>query len=568
MTEHIIFLLYIFIFIFSTIGHGEIFSRFVFKDLLEKNIGYQGLIGFFSISLISVVTSFFFAHNYTHNLILHLFGLIGFILFLKRSDKNQKEFKNFFVLILIFIIGAYVYKNHDDFPYYHLTYALNLSENKFIIGTGIFSHGFRTFSSLFYYHSILYMPFIKFYLFHIGPFFIIVFFNYIVISEIIEKYKKNKISFLYYFLLLSLIFVNVAFYRISEHGTDRSAQILLLLIFYHFFNVLFFEKKENKIALNLSIILILIFLASSMKAIYYMYLILLPVILFKKKFFKKVFKIKNSLIIIIFSLSLFSSLAVNFFNTGCVLYPAEKTCIGDFEWSIPTKEVNRMRNHYEWWAKAGGGPGYRSEIKPAEYIKGFIWVENWIQRHFFNKVSDTLFGILFISILVYSSFRYFSKKIKKKNKHNNNSYFYYFFPIIFLFEWFLNHPAMRYGGYVLFALPIFIFASSMLEKLNITKKKLLNISIFYVLITVTLFNIRNLNRLDKEINFYNYNILKSPYFFTENNISSIIYDQNEFKIYSPPKSRMCWASKTPCSYYKKVKVKKFLGLRVVYRDDW
>ena len=72
----------------------------------------------------------------------------------------------------------------------------------------------------------------------------------------------------------------------------------------------------------------------------------------------------------------------------------------------------------------------------------------------------------------------------------------------------------------------------------------------------------------KEINFYNYNILKSPYFFTENNVSSIIFDQNEFKIYSPPKSRMCWASKTPCSYYKKIKVKKFLGLRVVYRDDW
>jgi hypothetical protein len=58
------------------------------------------------------------------------------------------------ILTLIFLIGAYVYKNHDDFPYYHLTYALNLSENKFIVGTGIFSHGFRTFSSLFYFHSL------------------------------------------------------------------------------------------------------------------------------------------------------------------------------------------------------------------------------------------------------------------------------------------------------------------------------------------------------------------------------------------------------------------------------
>ena len=259
MTEHIIFLFYIFIFISSTVGHGEIFSRFIYKDLLAKNIGYQGLIGFFSISIISLISSFFFAHDYAHNIILHFFGIIGFFSFLKRNENNQNELKNFFILIIIFLIGAYVYKNHDDFPYYHLTYTLNLSENQFIIGTGIFSHGFRTFSSLFYYHSVLYMPFIKFYLFHIGPLFIIIFFNYIVISEILEKYKNNQINFLYYFLLLSLIFVDIAFYRISEHGTDRSAQILLLLIFYYFFNILFFEKNENKISLNISILLILIF---------------------------------------------------------------------------------------------------------------------------------------------------------------------------------------------------------------------------------------------------------------------------------------------------------------------
>ena len=35
------------------------------------------------------------------------------------------------------LIGAYVFKNHDDFPYYHLTYALNLSENSFVVGTEI-----------------------------------------------------------------------------------------------------------------------------------------------------------------------------------------------------------------------------------------------------------------------------------------------------------------------------------------------------------------------------------------------------------------------------------------------
>ena len=57
-------------------------------------------------------------------------------------------------LLLIFWIGNYIYKSHDDFPYYHLTYTLNLSENSFLVGTGNFSHGFRTFSSLFFYHSL------------------------------------------------------------------------------------------------------------------------------------------------------------------------------------------------------------------------------------------------------------------------------------------------------------------------------------------------------------------------------------------------------------------------------
>ena len=29
-------------------------------------------------------------------------------------------------------------------------------------------------------------------------------------------------------------------------------------------------------------------------------------------------------------------------------------------------------------------------------------------------------------------------------------------PMVFLLEWFLLHPSMRYGGYVLIALPVII----------------------------------------------------------------------------------------------------------------
>ena len=73
---------------------------------------------------------------------------------------------------------------------------------------------------------------------------------------------------------------------------------------------------KKKINLDILILLILIFLASTMKAIYYMYLILVPIILIKKKIFKKIFELKNLLIIFILFVSLSINILINFFNTG------------------------------------------------------------------------------------------------------------------------------------------------------------------------------------------------------------------------------------------------------------
>ena len=565
MSEHLIFIFYIFFLIFSTIGHGVLFSRFVYKDFLNLNVGYQGLIGFFSLSLISLLTSYILPHDIIHNIILHIFGIIGFFFYLKLKKKSITEIKYLIILILIFLIGAYVYKNHDDFPYYHLTYALNLSENRFIIGTGIFSHGFRTFSSLFYYHSILYMPYIKFYLFHIGPFFILILYNYVIINKILDCIKDNKINFLFYFSLIGLIFINIAFYRISEHGTDRSAQILLLLIFLFFYELFYFEGFKKRQPIYLNLLLILIFLASSMKAIYYLYLVLVPIILFKKKFIIKFFEKKNYAIILVLFISLSGNLLTNYFNTGCLLYPAEITCIGDKDWSIPKKEVKRMSIHYEWWSKAGGGPGYESEVKPSEYIKNFSWLKNWIDRHFFNKVSDTLYGILLICLIVFLSFKYFSKRKLRKKKNIN--YLAYIIPLLFLLEWFLKHPAMRYGGYVLIGLPIFIYVSSKLSDLEISISKINKVTIVFLSIALFSFVGRNIVRLNKEINFYNYDIIKSPLFYVENTKSQKILEKNDFIVYTTEENKMCWASKTPCSYKKDIKSKKFFGFNMVYAND-
>ena len=519
---------------------------------------------FFFISLTSIFTSFFFAHNYLHNIILHFVGLIASLFFFYNRIKLN-ELKYLLILTFVLFIGLYVYKNHDDFPYYHLTYALNLSENQFLVGMGNFSHGYRTFSSLFYFHSILYMPFIEFYLFHSGPFFILLFFNFIILSKLKKNFKSNQISFIFYFLLLSLLFINIAFYRIAEHGTDRSAQILLILIFSIFFEILYLEKKNEIILKKLKILLILVCLASSMKAIYYLYFILIPILFFKKKLFLDFFQKKNIVILCFISSSLFLNLSVNYLNTGCFLYPAEKTCIIKQEWSIPKKEVRQMSLHYEWWSKAGGSPGYKSKINKEVYVKNFNWINNWLKRHFFNKVSDTLYGIIFISLVVLLTFKYFANH--KKNKTIKIHKLIFLIPILFLLEWFFNHPSMRYGGYVLFAIPIFLATSLIIQKFNIKKIVMYKILIFFIIISLTSYNIRNISRILKEGEIYSYDLVRSPFFFVDDVNSEIILEKNGYKIYSTKNNKMCWASKTPCAYNRNLDLGNFLWMGMILRND-
>lgn len=560
MIDHIVFIFYLYIFLFSTIGYGIKFSNLISVHLTNLNLGWYGIIGFFLISIVSVITSFFTAHNFFHNLIIHIIGLIFFLIYFLKY-KKKKEFKILIYLSLALLIGAYVFKNHDDFSYYHLTYTLNLSENSFIVGTGNFSHGFRTFSSLFYYHSTLYLPLIEHYLFHIGPFYILIFFNFIIVNNLIKKPNINSYYVTHYYSLISLIFVNVVFYRIGEHGTDRSAQILLVLIFLIFLEILNNNNTRKLILSYVSLIAILITLAASMKAIYYLYFLLIPIIFLRKKLFLEILNKQNFTIILIISLSIVLNLSIYYLNTGCFLYPAEQTCILKPDWSIPREEVKLMSTHYEWWAKGGGGPGYAHELQKEDYIKNFTWVQNWIERHFFNKVLDTLLGIIFICLIVFLVFFYF--RMKKKNNVRYNYSLVYVILFIFFIEWFLNHPSMRYGGIVLIGLPIIIFSSSLITGYKILKKNIYKLTIFFIILSLVAFNVRNIIRIDKEVNFYGYNLLKSPFYFVENVNSRIIVRNEDVNIFNPDKN--CWASKTPCSYNTNLKLKNFLWMNMVSR---
>ena len=95
---------------------------------------------------------------------------------------------------------------------------------------------------------------------------------------------------------------------------------------------------------------------------------------------------------------------VYFINTGCLVYPAKFTCFDNLSWSFNLSELDRMSLHYENWSKAGKTPNFSVE-NPFEHVKYFNWVPNWIEMYFFTKVSDFIFGLLFVMLLL--SFLYF-----------------------------------------------------------------------------------------------------------------------------------------------------------------
>ena len=264
----LIFTSFYILIIFSVIGYGLFFGKFVNKESTTYNLGYSGLVGIFFLIIYSYISHFFISHGLLHNSILLIIGIFLSVAFIfKNSEKNF-----FFLILLVFLIlyiGLIIFKTHDDFPYYHFPYSYYLTQNSTFIGIGIFNHGFRTPSSLFYLSSIFYLPFIKYNLFLMPAILILGFVNLILLSKIIKNFNLNKIDYSTYLCLLSLAFINIFFYRIQEHGTDRSAQILVFILF---IDLLLFVSFQSNFKKNINNILITLGLIISLKSFYILYL--------------------------------------------------------------------------------------------------------------------------------------------------------------------------------------------------------------------------------------------------------------------------------------------------------
>ena len=172
-----------------------------------------------------------------------------------------------------------------------------------------------------------------------------------------------------------------------------------------------------------------------------------------------------------------------------------------------------MKNWYSLWSKAGANPNFRVE-NPELYLSNFNWINNWINSYFFTKVSDFLLVLLLISILSI----FLLKNRKGRNISIKNDYKVLFFLIFCLFvEWFFKHPSLRYGGYTLIALLLFLPISFYLDKFTIYselfKKKLL----FLVIIFFGIFITKNIIRINDEMIKYGYEPFINAYYYIDEN---------------------------------------------------
>ena len=511
-----IFILFFFYFtvLFSILGYGKLVTLF---NSNNQDNEFDGINGIAFLIVLSYITNFFTAHNYLHNSIIILFGLLIFIYDLRKNfNKKFKQNLLIFFVFSVLFIGILMHKNHDDFFYYHFPYTLILTNFEKIFGLGQLNHGFRTPSSIFYLNSLFYLPGIKYFLMNSGAIYILGFSNLIFINIIKKNLFRKKYNFILFLSLLSFIYVNTSFYRIAEHGTDRSALILIFVMaIYYLKSVNFLDNYNNPNLLNVyfSKLIILFFIIISLKNFYLIYFFILLIwifemkkFLFHKSFLKTVFK--NSTIYI-FIIGIFLSIFTIFSNTGCLVYPASFTCFEQFSWSIPTDNVDQMKVWYEQWSKAGATPNFRVE-NPEIYISKLNWLNNWIKIYFFTKVTDNILVLITICTIGFLVFTYKSKKIKL---HKRKYILFYFSILILFLEWFYNHPALRYGGYTILALMVFIPISLFLEKFQsnsiLFKKKVY----FLVILTALIFISKNLNRINHEYIKYNYNLIKNPFFY-------------------------------------------------------
>ncbi len=554
MINILIFILFFYTLLLSTIGYGILFKNLCFEkfeSLNDENSIYIGFYGLCLITLISLITSLFFSHNFLHNLLLHGAGIF-YLIFVKTKDK--KKYLKFIVLISLAIFSLLlISKTNDDLPYYHLPFTKYLTEQKIIFGMGHLNHGYNLLSSLFFLNSTFYLPFIKYSSFHFGILFSLIFFNFFLLKEIFSNKNHQIINTLYIF---AFAYFNLSFNRLAEFGTDKSGQLIIVILTIKLFDLVCFNQKSKRIEKILFLVPLLAF-CITLKTYFLPYILLSFVLFFiNNKQIKNLKFILNSKSFIFFIVILFFNFLHHFISTGCFISPLSFTCFGDyFLWARDIIDIKNLSIWLEQWAKAGAGPGYRIE-NPLVYIENFNWLSNWTVRYFTGKFLDQILILVVAYIVIGFLFKNFSQN-NNQNLNKKKILFYYLLLLIVFFIWFTNHPTLRYGGYSIFFLIISIPVAIIMN--NFKNRNSFNIKFkLFVIFVVIVLNFKNFDRIKDEFKREDmYKFSNFPFFSIHNPNFAKKKFADTLIMYSA--EGHCWSTPTPCGNINNIKVSKKNG---------
>ena len=473
----------VYILSFSCIaGYGIILNKYIYKDNFHKNNFQLCFDGFLLLLILSFLIYLFLDTNKYFNVFLLIFGLIIFI----KHQKFQNKIKQDFLFLSLFFVGLLISKSHDDFVLYHFLHLKELTEVKLQLGLANLSPRYAYSSIFTYIQIIFYVPYFGFKLFHLPSFLIFVSLLghlYHLINDK-KQHVNNKI-----FYSTLLLFCILKFTRLSEFGYDYVAQFILLYLFVQIIDSNYFLFREKLKLINYFIFAICVKITS---------ILFFPIIflLYNKNIFKNLLSNlkKNFLVISLLFFLIFTIIGNSFIKTGCVFYPLNNTCLNKkiVSWSIDKNELKKVQNIVIYWAKSFAHQSKDKSIEKEIYLKNFNWVDNWINQHFFYKIFEHLlifiFYYLIILFLIGKNFTKYNFSTKKIVLFGLSS--------LSILLWFSLIPQLRFGSTVII---IFIYSLLNLFSKNVQSISIKNFKIVFV-ITLLLFNIKNIDRINKELN--------------------------------------------------------------------
>ena len=485
------------VYFYSLTGYGKILinKSSNFFDLQIDGTIILLLTGYFLYLSIGI--------NQATNFLILTLGII-FFFFYKKGISTIK-LKYIFILLTCVFSVLVISKTHEDFNTYHLFSIYEVYNNNLRLGVSKLNGYFVHSSHLILNQGLTVIPYLNFKILHL-PIFFIYFSTIGYFTSIL--FNKNSKSQEIFFSILCVLILLIKFNRLSEYGYDYVAQYLLLIVFHK----IFFLNHEDQQLIKALIYFIFSILIKPVSLLFSPILIF---ILYKKGFsFYKKITIKNYVLI---SLLLVTIISSSFFKTGCLFYPLNSTCFSKDKifWS----EKSRLKDYsrtVSLWAKsydAQNDSKYNKISDKEIFLKNFNWINVWIEKHFFYKISEFL---LIVSLLILMIYFYFNKIKSADNQNIKEKLVIFFLSFLSIIFWLNTVPQFRFGFASIIIFLFIIFNLILNLKIKFNKKKFIHFFIFGLLVL----NLKNFNRINNEFQRDDFYKFTNFPFFNEKKINN------------------------------------------------